>query len=1069
MKLTKKLISLLLSILIISSCFMVGTVVSNAAKGDTVYLKNSAGWGNPNCYMWIKGTKTDNAGWPGASMQQVEDNIYSYTVPSDEFNMIIFNGGSDATKTDDMDYPGNNYIYDNQTGQWSIYDTSSAVPVVSSSKKSGATFRGDSLTVTVTAQYADTSSYSVDGGAAVPFTNSAEVTLGAGLPVGGSVTLTVTATNKNGTTTETYTYTKADPSSISDGSTSPALDGKYSTNPNGGVGKKKTISVDGDKSDWDSSMLISQGVANDDPRVYCHWSMHEKPYDDYALYAAWDDQNLYLMYEMANVQDIVAPQDDFPLSQGDLWIDNIPVFVYLYTGEGNITHGKTASGTLWDSGITFDANADHVVAFSTNASNGPFIYTADDNGNLDPERLVNRNTGISIKWGKGKTLSGELIGVNKAGTDNGRKYGDTLDEGSDWVDFYKLGHKENLDMFYEVSIPLKNLDISASDIESNGIGIMKVSTMGTSGLDCQPYDMSMQDNAAEEYSFDPSTSHEKEDEDHITVPFARIGKLLSSSPSQPTTPTPSATTTTAPATQAPTPSQTTPTQPSSDPKETTPSSAQTPTQESTDVPGVPTIPTGTTATPSMPDVTQSIPGQSTSSTDKPEPSALNVVTTLNNAYPQTVSVKDSSFTVTYNLTAPEMIAFCQGMVTYDKSKLLLTNMNFPRITSYLTKNEITGQFNFTGVSKETQAGIYDFRSGGVLVELTFSVLNPSGDANINLDINMLGSRTTDYFDNGVPTASASSVVDSLSKPSVGEAKPSVSDNTSEPTTQPSTPTPTQPSTPTPTGSETTEPTSSDTTPTGSETIEPSTPAPTQPSTPAPTQPSTPAPTQPTNPKPTNPKPTTPKLAKDLGPGADGKEAEQAIIKSKNDKDPKGSAFNLLQVKNTKTTKNSIKITYKKPSKTKKFVIYGNMCGKSYKKLKTTTGKSFTYKKLKKGKYYKFLVMALDKKGKVVSTSKTIHVATKGGKVGNTKKITITNAKSTKTIKKGKTFKLKTKLTAESKKLQVKEHRKVAFESSKTSIAKVSKKGKITAKKKGTCYIYAYAQNGVMAKIKISVK
>ena len=215
--------------------------------------------------------------------------------------------------------------------------------------------------------------------------------------------------------------------------------------------------------------------------------------------------------------------------------------------------------------------------------------------------------------------------------------------------------------------------------------------------------------------------------------------------------------------------------------------------------------------------------------------------------------------------------------------------------------------------------------------------------------------------------------------------------------------------------------------------------------------------------------TIPKLTLNIGAGADGKKAEQTIIKSKNDKDPKGSTFNLLQVKNTKTTKNSIKITYKKPSKTKKFVIYGNMCGKSYKKLKTTTGKSFTYKKLKKGKYYKFLVMALDKKGKVVSTSKTIHVATKGGKVGNTKKITITNAKSTKTIKKGKTFKLKTKLTAESKKLKVKEHRKVAFESSKTSIAKVSKKGKITAKKKGTCYIYAYAQNGVMAKIKISVK
>ena len=53
-------------------------------------------------------------------------------------------------------------------------------------------------------------------------------------------------------------------------------------------------------------------------------------------------------------------------------------------------------------------------------------------------------------------------------------------------------------------------------------------------------------------------------------------------------------------------------------------------------------------------------------------------------------------------------------------------------------------------------------------------------------------------------------------------------------------------------------------------------------------------------------------------------------------------------------------------------------------------------------------------------------------------------------------------------LKVKTHRKVAWESSNISIAKVSSKGKITAVKKGTCYIYAYAQNGVCATIKVTV-
>ena len=93
-------------------------------------------------------------------------------------------------------------------------------------------------------------------------------------------------------------------------------------------------------------------------------------------------------------------------------------------------------------------------------------------------------------------------------------------------------------MFYEISIPLANLDITASDIETNGIGILKVSTVGTSGVDCLPYDLSMSDNAALPYSMDSSTSYEKEDEDHITVPLARIGKAFTPGAVTPTEPQP---------------------------------------------------------------------------------------------------------------------------------------------------------------------------------------------------------------------------------------------------------------------------------------------------------------------------------------------------------------------------------------------------------------------------------------------------------------------------------------------------------------------------------------------------
>ena len=77
----------------------------------------------------------------------------------------------------------------------------------------------------------------------------------------------------------------------------------------------KTIEIDGTPSGWEPSMKIAQGIANNDPRVFPKWSMHEIAMDDYALFAAYDDQYLYLMWEMTNMSDVVADAD-FPISTG---------------------------------------------------------------------------------------------------------------------------------------------------------------------------------------------------------------------------------------------------------------------------------------------------------------------------------------------------------------------------------------------------------------------------------------------------------------------------------------------------------------------------------------------------------------------------------------------------------------------------------------------------------------------------------------------------------------------------------------------------------------------------------
>ena len=214
----------------------------------------------------------------------------------------------------------------------------------------------------------------------------------------------------------------------------------------------------------------------------------------------------------------------------------------------------------------------------------------------------------------------------------------------------------------------------------------------------------------------------------------------------------------------------------------------------------------------------------------------------------------------------------------------------------------------------------------------------------------------------------------------------------------------------------------------------------------------------------------------VGTGASEACANKAITSASSDEGPKGTKFAPLRLKSVKQGKNNIVLTWTKNKKAVRYAVYGNYCGKKYKMKrlsKSVKSNSFNVKKISKklvkGKYYKFIVVALDKNNNVVSTSKVVHVATKGGKVGNHKSVTTKAKKNKVTVKKGKTFKLAGKAVAQSKKLKVKRHRTLKYETSNAKIATVSSKGVIKGKAKGTCYVYAYAQNGVYKKIKVLVK
>ncbi len=199
--------------------------------------------------------------------------------------------------------------------------------------------------------------------------------------------------------------------------------------------------------------------------------------------------------------------------------------------------------------------------------------------------------------------------------------------------------------------------------------------------------------------------------------------------------------------------------------------------------------------------------------------------------------------------------------------------------------------------------------------------------------------------------------------------------------------------------------------------------------------------------------------------------EKQLTTAMNDSDPKGSSFGLLQAKGVSKSKKSVTVSWKRIGGAKTYIVYGNKCGKGnpYRKLMEVNGTSFTQQGLKKGTYYKYIVVAVDG-DKALASSKTIHVATKGGKVGNDKSIKVAKSvlKKAKSLKKGKTLKLKAKAVKASG-MKVKKHRVITYESSNPKVATVSKKGVVKATAKGTCYIYAYAQDGVSKKIKVNVK
>lgn len=319
----------------------------------------------------------------------------------------------------------------------------------------------------------------------------------------------------------------------------------YSTNPDNAVGRAASITIDGNLSDWTDDMIIATCGANDIATAFK--GSHENcVLDLYAVYAAWDDANLYIAWQMCNTGDTWARPGDGPLTDYGR-VGDVPLVVALSVDpsstamSGMLSDGRFIWGHNAANGVKFASHADHLFFMSGKAGSGePAMFTAvNAAGDTDYASgcTTFRSCGITYKMAEGfapshlwrQNTTAEWATPTELISDPS-----VLDNIYDpeCYDNLKAGIPEGLkphdyayDSFYEMQIPLSVLGINCQWLEANGIGCRVVATRGESGIDCCPFDPSMVDNTFGEYGKDNSTTHEKDDIDIITYATASIGKI----------------------------------------------------------------------------------------------------------------------------------------------------------------------------------------------------------------------------------------------------------------------------------------------------------------------------------------------------------------------------------------------------------------------------------------------------------------------------------------------------------------------------------------------------------------
>lgn len=156
-----------------------------------------------------------------------------------------------------------------------------------------------------------------------------------------------------------------------------------------------------------------------------------------------------------------------------------------------------------------------------------------------------------------------------------------------------------------------------------------------------------------------------------------------------------------------------------------------------------------------------------------------------------------------------------------------------------------------------------------------------------------------------------------------------------------------------------------------------------------------------------------------------------------------------------------------------YEVYWSYCdgSKNYRKLTDTAERSISHTKLDAKKSYKYFAAAYkweDGQKVYLAKSPTLHVAMEQDKYTNAAKVMVKNPEVV--LKAGKTAKIEPRTVKEDAEKKLLTHLAAyRYYTTDKEVAVVSRNGKITAKKRGTCYIYVVANDGFYKRVKVTVK